>query len=134
MPPPVNCGAYEAPKVQAPSEPALTEKDPAVWQLFAYGWQQVAESILGQRLETARCLHTLKQQGVVCRWPRAAGAGAAPDGRQGHLRGPGDAGVFPAMAQGARGMTYAIRCALSDLLHWLADRVDPEPVKAGGTD
>ena len=31
-------------------------------------------------------------------------------------------------------MTYAIRCALSDLLHWLADRVDPEPIKAGGTD
>lgn len=65
VPPPVNCGAYEVPKVQAPRHPPLTEKDPAVWQLFAYGWQQVAESILGQRLETARCLHTLKQQGVI---------------------------------------------------------------------
>ena len=31
-------------------------------------------------------------------------------------------------------MWYAIRCALSDLLHWLADWVDPEPVKAGLTD
>lgn len=31
-------------------------------------------------------------------------------------------------------MWYGARCALADLLRWLADRVDPKPVKAGGTD
>jgi hypothetical protein len=53
------------PKVQPPTEPAVGEKDPAVWQLFAYGWQQVADHILDQRLETAQCLHQLKRQGVI---------------------------------------------------------------------
>jgi hypothetical protein len=65
VPPSVDCGAYEAPKVQPPTDPAVGEKDPAVWQLFAYGWQQVADHILDQRLETAQCLHQLKQQGVI---------------------------------------------------------------------
>ena len=65
VPPEVTCGAYEMPKVQAPTEPEIGEKDPAMWQLYAYGWQQLAEHIFGQRLETARCLHTLKQQGVI---------------------------------------------------------------------
>jgi hypothetical protein len=65
VPPSVDCGAYEVPKVQPPTDPAVGEKDPAVWQLFAYGWQQVADHILDQRLETAQCLHQLKQQGVI---------------------------------------------------------------------
>jgi hypothetical protein len=65
VPPPVDCAAFEAPTVSAPTEPAPGEKDPAHWQLFAYGWQAVAEHLLGQRLETARCLHQLKQQGVI---------------------------------------------------------------------
>lgn len=65
VPPAVNCGAYELPKVQEPRAPELGEKDPAAWQLYAYGWQAVAEHIFGQRLETAKCLHTLKQQGLV---------------------------------------------------------------------
>lgn len=65
VPPEVNCGAYELPKVPLPTDPAIGEKDPAVWQLFAYQWQAMAEHIFGQRLETAKCLHTLKQQGII---------------------------------------------------------------------
>ena len=65
VPPEVNCGAYELPKVQPPADPALGEKDVAVWQLYAYGWQAVAEHVFGQRLETAMCLHTLKERGLV---------------------------------------------------------------------
>ena len=65
VPPEVNCGAYEIPKVQPPADPELGEKDVAVWQLWGIGWQAVAEHILGQRIETARCLQQLKQQGVI---------------------------------------------------------------------
>lgn len=65
VPPPIDCAAYELPKVKAPTEPRPGEKDPAVWQLWGIGWQNVADHILGQRLETARCLHVLKKQGVI---------------------------------------------------------------------
>lgn len=65
VPPPINCGAYELPKVKLPTEPRPGEKDPAMWQLWGIGWQAVADHVLGQRLETARCLHQLKQQGVI---------------------------------------------------------------------
>ena len=65
VPPLVNCGAYEIPKVQPPTDPALGEKDPAVWQLFAYGWQAVAEHVLTQRVETATCLAKLRKEGIV---------------------------------------------------------------------
>lgn len=65
VPPPIDCAAYEMPKVQPPNEPRPGEKDPAIWQFYAYGWQAVAEGVFAQRLETARCLHALKQQGVI---------------------------------------------------------------------
>lgn len=65
VPPSVNCGAYEAPKVNAPSEPRPGEKDPAIWQLWGYSWQAVAEHILTQRVETARCLADLRAKGIV---------------------------------------------------------------------
>ena len=65
VPPEVNCGAYELPKIPLPTEPEIGEKDVGVWQLYAYAWQAMAEHIFGQRLETAKCLHTLKQQGII---------------------------------------------------------------------
>ena len=65
VPPEVNCGAYEVPKVNPPGDPPLTAKDPAVWQLWGIGWQAVAEHILGQRIETARCLQSLKAKGII---------------------------------------------------------------------
>lgn len=65
VPPEVNCGAYEVPKVNPPDELPPGEKDVARWQLWGIGWQAVAEHILGQRIETARCLQQLKQQGIV---------------------------------------------------------------------
>lgn len=65
VPPKVDCAAYDLPKVQAPDDPVIGAKDVAVWQLFAWKWQAYAEHVLTQRFETARCLHTLKQQGVI---------------------------------------------------------------------
>lgn len=65
VPPPIDCAAYELPKVKIPTEPRPGEKDPAAWQLWGIGWQNIADHILGQRLETARCLHVLKKQGVI---------------------------------------------------------------------
>ena len=63
--PKVDCAAFEPPKVQPPSDPSPSEKDPAIWQLFAYAWQSVAGHIMEQRIETAKCLRQLKQQGIV---------------------------------------------------------------------
>lgn len=65
VPPSVNCGAYEPPKVAPPTEPKLGEKDPAIWQLWGYSWQAVAEHLLTQRVETARCLADLREKGIV---------------------------------------------------------------------
>lgn len=65
VPPSVNCGAYEVPKVNPPTSPELGEKDVAVWQLWGLGWQAVAEHVLTQRVETATCLAQLRQQGVI---------------------------------------------------------------------
>lgn len=63
--PKIDCAAYDPPKVQAPADPSPGEKDPAIWQLFSYRWQAVAEHILEQRVETAACLVQLKRQGVI---------------------------------------------------------------------
>lgn len=65
VPPEVNCGAYEVPKVNPPADLELGEKDVARWQLWGLGWQAVAEHILGQRVETANCIEQLRQQGIV---------------------------------------------------------------------
>jgi len=35
------------------------------YQLYAYGWQTYAEAVLGQRVDTAQCLATLKAAGVI---------------------------------------------------------------------
>lgn len=65
VPPKIDCAAYEPPKVETPAEPKLGEKDPFVWQLYAYAWQGIAEHVLGQRVETASCLKKLEWQGVI---------------------------------------------------------------------
>ena len=61
--PRIDCAATDGPRAPVPSLPT-TESIPA-WQLYAFGWQAVAEDVLMQRVETARCLYTLKQQGVI---------------------------------------------------------------------
>ena len=65
VPPRVDCGVFESPKVSAPKLPGPAEKDPAVWQLWGLGWQAMAEHVFGQRVETAQCLAKLRQEGIV---------------------------------------------------------------------
>ena len=65
LPPSVDCAAFDPPKVAAPTDPALTDKDVAVWQLHAWHWQAVAEHLLGQRVETAKCLARLREVGII---------------------------------------------------------------------
>ena len=65
VPPKLDCGIFEVPKVNPPTDPALYDKDPAVWQLWGLSWQAVAEHIHGQRLETARCVAKLREEGIV---------------------------------------------------------------------
>jgi len=59
----IDCAATEAPRAPIPDVPQA-ETIPA-WQLYAFGWQAYAEDVLMQRVETARCLHTLRRQGVI---------------------------------------------------------------------
>lgn len=65
VPPKVDCGIYEPPKVATPTEPKLGEKDVVIWQLYAFAWQSVAEHVLGQRVETAQCMAALREAGIV---------------------------------------------------------------------
>ena len=65
LPPRVDCAAYDAPRVKPPSESALTDKNVLLWQLYAWGWQAYAESVVGQRYDTALCIEGLRRQGVV---------------------------------------------------------------------
>lgn len=63
--PSVDCAAFDPPRVAAPSDPALTDKDVAVWQLTAWSWQALALHILDQRVETAKCLARLREVGII---------------------------------------------------------------------
>lgn len=63
--PKLDCGIFEVPKVNPPTDPALYDKDPAVWQLWGLSWQAVAGHILEQRLETAKCVAKLREEGIV---------------------------------------------------------------------
>lgn len=65
LPPKVDCAAYDAPRVKPPTEPALTDKNVLLWQLYAWGWQAYAEGVVGQRYDTALCLEGLRRQGVT---------------------------------------------------------------------
>lgn len=65
VPPKVDCGVFEPPKVSPPDDLPPTEKDPAVWQLWGLGWQAVAEHVFEQRVETAQCIGKLRQEGIV---------------------------------------------------------------------
>lgn len=65
IPPKVDCGIFESPKVNTPTEPKLGEKDVALWQFYALGWQAYAEHVLGQRVETAQCMAALREAGIV---------------------------------------------------------------------
>jgi hypothetical protein len=61
--PSVDCAATDGPRAPLPTIPTV-ESIPA-WQLYGFGWQAVAEDVLNQRVETARCLQVLKAQGVI---------------------------------------------------------------------
>ena len=65
VPPPIDCAAFDPPKVATPTEPKPGERDVVLWQLYAYAWQSVAEHIMGQRVETAACLAGLRERGVI---------------------------------------------------------------------
>jgi len=61
--PQVDCAALDSPRAYLPTIPTV-DSIPA-WQLYAFGWQAVAEDVLNQRVDTANCLLTLKRQGVI---------------------------------------------------------------------
>lgn len=65
VPPPIDCEAFTPPQVPEPQAPRTDERQLALWQLYAWAWQAYAEHVLTQRVETAACLHRLKQQGVI---------------------------------------------------------------------
>lgn len=65
VPPRVDCAAFDPPLIQPPVAPHASERHPVPWQVWAWGWQAYAEGVLVQRLETAMCLHQLKQKGVI---------------------------------------------------------------------
>lgn len=65
VPPKVDCGIYEPPKVDTPHDPRPGEKDIAVWQFYALGWQAYAEHVLVQRIESAQCMADLRAKGIV---------------------------------------------------------------------
>lgn len=65
VPPRIDCAVFDTPKVAPPTEPKLGEKDVALWQFYALGWQAYAEHVLGQRIETAKCMAALRQAEVI---------------------------------------------------------------------
>lgn len=65
VPPVVNCGIFESPKVESPLAPRLGEKDVVVWQFYAIGWQALAEHLFSQRVDSARCVAKLRAEGMV---------------------------------------------------------------------
>ena len=65
VPPSVDCGIYEPPKVDTPHDPKPGEKDVALWQFYALGWQAYAEHVLMQRLDTAECMAAMREAGIV---------------------------------------------------------------------
>jgi hypothetical protein len=65
MPPKIDCAALDVPRLPSPIEPGLDEKAVVLWQLYAWGWQAYVEDVLTQRVETAQCLQTLREQRVI---------------------------------------------------------------------
>lgn len=65
VPPKVDCGIFESPKVSAPKLPGPSERDVAVWQLWGLGWQAYAEHLMDQRVATAVCVAKLREVGIV---------------------------------------------------------------------
>lgn len=64
VPPRLDCGIFEAPTVAMPANPP-TSRDVAEWQLWGFNWQTYAEGVLGQRVDSARCVALLRAQGLV---------------------------------------------------------------------
>lgn len=64
VPPRVDCAVDDAPRASVPDLPDLQSTVPA-WQLYAFGWQAYAEDVLGQRVDTAKCMAKLREIGVI---------------------------------------------------------------------
>jgi len=65
LPPRIDCAESDAPQKKYPEQPALTEKSVIVWQLFAFGMGDYAESVLGQRYATAVCIQGNRKAGNI---------------------------------------------------------------------
>lgn len=61
--PRIDCAVTDGPRAPLPSLPTA-ESIPA-WQLYAFGWEAVAEDLMNQRVDTANCVAQLRKQGVV---------------------------------------------------------------------
>lgn len=65
VPPKLDCGIFDPPKVATPNPPKPGERDVVLWQLDSLGWQAYAEHVLTQRLESAKCVAALREAGIV---------------------------------------------------------------------
>lgn len=65
LPPKIDCAEFDAPRKAAPEQPDLAERSLVVWQLFAFGLGDYAESILEQRIATAMCLQGNRKAGNI---------------------------------------------------------------------
>ena len=65
LPPRIDCAELDAPVKKRPEQPSLTEKSLVVWQLFAFGMGDYAESVLGQRYATAVCIQGNRKAGNI---------------------------------------------------------------------
>lgn len=65
LPPRIDCAEYDAPRKKRPSEPAVSERSVVVWQLYAFGLGDYAESILEQRIATAVCMQANREAGNI---------------------------------------------------------------------
>lgn len=63
--PRIDCAAFDVPSLPPPTPPSVGERDVRVWQLNVHGWATAYEALLGQRVDTAQCLATLKAAGVI---------------------------------------------------------------------
>jgi hypothetical protein len=65
LPPRIDCAELDAPRKARPEQPSLAEKSVIVWQLFAFGMGDYAESVLEQRYATAMCMQGNRKAGNI---------------------------------------------------------------------
>lgn len=65
LPPRIDCGEYQAPAKRLPADLELSERSVVMWQLHAFAWKDVAESLLEQRIATAACMQGQREAGNI---------------------------------------------------------------------